>query len=239
MELRRILDAARAGRGHRARRRAGVPGGARDRGHLRGERAAQGAGRRPRTPGCRRSRTTPGWPSTRSTGCPGCCPPAGPATARPTRATCAWCSSRPQHVPDARRGAAFVCAAALVTPDGAEQVAHGTVTGTLLRAPRGSERLRLRPDLPARRRHPHHRRDVTGGEGRDQPPGQGVPGPRPARRGDVGLTRVLVQQPAVGGGELGGGGRTPGALRVRLDRRAVRPAPGRSPPRRAPARPAG
>ncbi|CAA9291058.1 MAG: Nucleoside 5-triphosphatase RdgB (dHAPTP, dITP, XTP-specific) [uncultured Corynebacteriales bacterium] len=41
-------------------------------------------------------------------------------------------------VPDDRRGAAFVCAAALVTPDGAEQVVHGTMTGTLLRAPRGT-----------------------------------------------------------------------------------------------------
>ena len=41
-------------------------------------------------------------------------------------------------VPDERRGAAFVCAAALVTPDGAEQVVHGKVTGTLLRAPRGT-----------------------------------------------------------------------------------------------------
>jgi XTP/dITP diphosphohydrolase len=41
-------------------------------------------------------------------------------------------------VPDERRGAAFVCAAVLVTPDGTELVARGTVTGTLLREPRGS-----------------------------------------------------------------------------------------------------
>ncbi|ALE74694.1 nucleoside-triphosphate diphosphatase [Pseudonocardia sp. EC080610-09] len=53
-------------------------------------------------------------------------------------------------VPDDRRGAAFVCAAALVTPDGAaadapgadgktpgRTVVHGTWRGTLLRAPRG------------------------------------------------------------------------------------------------------
>ena len=39
--------------------------------------------------------------------------------------------------PDDRRGAAFVCAAALVVPDGAETVVHGTWRGTLLRAPRG------------------------------------------------------------------------------------------------------
>jgi XTP/dITP diphosphohydrolase len=43
-----------------------------------------------------------------------------------------------EDVPDERRGAAFVCAAVLVTPGGVERVADGTVTGTLLRAPRGS-----------------------------------------------------------------------------------------------------
>ncbi|MEU6699512.1 non-canonical purine NTP pyrophosphatase [Pseudonocardia sp. NPDC046786] len=55
-----------------------------------------------------------------------------------------------EDVPDERRGAAFVCAAALVTPAGAGAAAlapgdgvpgrivvHGTWRGTLLRAPRG------------------------------------------------------------------------------------------------------
>lgn len=41
-------------------------------------------------------------------------------------------------VPDGRRGAAFVCVAALVTPDGDEVVEEGRVTGRLLREPRGS-----------------------------------------------------------------------------------------------------
>ena len=41
-------------------------------------------------------------------------------------------------VPDSRRGAAFVCAAVLVTPDGAEEVVRGEMSGTLLRAPRGT-----------------------------------------------------------------------------------------------------
>jgi XTP/dITP diphosphohydrolase len=41
-------------------------------------------------------------------------------------------------VPDERRGAAFVCAAALVRPDGAEQVVEGRVEGRLVREPRGS-----------------------------------------------------------------------------------------------------
>jgi len=40
-------------------------------------------------------------------------------------------------VPDERRGAAFVCAAALVRPDGTELVVYGRWPGTLARAPRG------------------------------------------------------------------------------------------------------
>lgn len=40
-------------------------------------------------------------------------------------------------IPDARRGGGFVCAAALVTPDGTEIVVLGEVRGTLLRTPRG------------------------------------------------------------------------------------------------------
>jgi XTP/dITP diphosphohydrolase len=41
-------------------------------------------------------------------------------------------------VPDDRRGAAFVCAAAAMTPAGEELVVEGRVGGSLLRAPRGS-----------------------------------------------------------------------------------------------------
>ena len=40
-------------------------------------------------------------------------------------------------VPDEHLGAAFVCAAALVWPDGREQVAHGEMRGRLVREPRG------------------------------------------------------------------------------------------------------
>ena len=40
-------------------------------------------------------------------------------------------------VPDGRRGAAFICAAALVTPDGREVVEEGRITGHLVREPRG------------------------------------------------------------------------------------------------------
>ena len=41
-------------------------------------------------------------------------------------------------VPDARRGARFVCAAAAATPDGREVVVGGEMRGVLLRAPRGT-----------------------------------------------------------------------------------------------------
>jgi XTP/dITP diphosphohydrolase len=41
-------------------------------------------------------------------------------------------------VPDERRGAAFFCAAALVVPGGTETVVHGEWTGTIVRAPRGT-----------------------------------------------------------------------------------------------------
>ncbi len=41
------------------------------------------------------------------------------------------------EVPDGRRGAAFVCAAALVTPEGREVVEEGRITGHLAREPRG------------------------------------------------------------------------------------------------------
>lgn len=40
-------------------------------------------------------------------------------------------------VPDPNRGARFVCAAALVFPDGREYVQEGVVTGTLTSSPRG------------------------------------------------------------------------------------------------------
>lgn len=41
-------------------------------------------------------------------------------------------------VPDDRRGAHFTCAAALALPDGVERVVEGRLTGTLIRARRGT-----------------------------------------------------------------------------------------------------
>ena len=43
-----------------------------------------------------------------------------------------------EDVPDERRGAAFVCAAAAVTPDGHELAVEGRLEGRLLREPRGA-----------------------------------------------------------------------------------------------------
>ena len=40
-------------------------------------------------------------------------------------------------VPERRRGASFVCAAAMAAPDGREEVAEGIMRGSLLFAPRG------------------------------------------------------------------------------------------------------
>jgi XTP/dITP diphosphohydrolase len=43
-----------------------------------------------------------------------------------------------EDVPDGRRGAAFVCVAAVATPDGRQTTASGVLRGTLLRARRGT-----------------------------------------------------------------------------------------------------
>ena len=42
-----------------------------------------------------------------------------------------------RDVPDERRGAHFLCAAALVTPEGVERVVEGTIEGSLTREPAG------------------------------------------------------------------------------------------------------
>lgn len=53
-------------------------------------------------------------------------------------------------VPDGDRGAAFVCAVALVTPDGGEAVEHGRLEGVLAREPRGSGGFGYDPVLVVR-----------------------------------------------------------------------------------------
>ncbi len=43
-----------------------------------------------------------------------------------------------EDVPDGRRGAAFICAAALVLPNGFEQVLQGEMRGRIIREPKGT-----------------------------------------------------------------------------------------------------
>jgi XTP/dITP diphosphohydrolase len=50
-------------------------------------------------------------------------------------------------VPDARRGAAFVCAAAYALPDGREEVLRAELRGNLVRAPRGTNGFGYDPVL--------------------------------------------------------------------------------------------
>ena len=68
---------------------------------------------------------------------------------------------------------AYVCVIAMVDPrTGDERTFEGRCTGTMATAPRGTRRLRLRPDLRPRRprRWSHDGRAQPGGEGRHQPP---------------------------------------------------------------------
>lgn len=60
--------------------------------------------------------------------------------------------------PDERRGAAFVCAAALITPDGAETVVEGRMPGRVVREPLGSNGFGYDPIFVA------DGLDVTNGE---------------------------------------------------------------------------
>jgi XTP/dITP diphosphohydrolase len=83
-------------------------------------------------------------------------------------------------VPDAHRGAAFVCAAALAVPaangdSGREVVEYGQLEGTLLREPRGDGGFGYDPVLQPSG-GTAAARNCPGGEERHQPPRPGVPG---------------------------------------------------------------
>ena len=99
------------------------------------------AGRR-RPPGCRRSPTTAGCASTRSTACRACCRRAGRASRRTTPANNRLLLEQLADVPDERRGAHFTCAVAFAYPVGAagvaEHVVHGEMPGRVIREMRGS-----------------------------------------------------------------------------------------------------
>ena len=99
-------------------------------------------------------------------------------------------------VPDERRGAAFVCAAALVQPDGAEVVAHGEWRGRLVRAPRGTGGFGYDPIFVPDGRQPDLGRARPRREGRHVPP---RPGPARAPPAPAGVCR----QRAPGGAPVG------------------------------------
>lgn len=63
------------------------------------------------------------------------------------RANLALLLAQLAEVPDGRRGAAFVCAAAYALPSGVERVVRGELRGTLTRAPRGSNGFGYDPVL--------------------------------------------------------------------------------------------
>ena len=115
--------------------------------------AREGAG----TPGCHgRRRLRPrGRRAQRHAGCVQR-PLVRPARRRPGEpATSCW--PRSSDVDDENRGAAFVCAAALVLPGRREFAVSGRCAAACS-ARRAARRLRLRPDLRAGRRHPDQRR---------------------------------------------------------------------------------
>lgn len=64
-------------------------------------------------------------------------------------------------VPDEHRGAAFVCAAALVTPDGFEHVETGELRGRLAREPRGTGGFGYDPVLVPDAQPPRADRPLT------------------------------------------------------------------------------
>ena len=158
---------------------AAVPRAGRDRDHLRGQRPDQGAGlRRARRAGPR-SPTTPGSRWTCSTACPGSVRPAGPARGRPTPPTTSCCSASSPTYPTERRTAQFVCAMALVWPDGSEVRPARRDAGAAARPrPRGENGFGYDPLFVADGHDADHRRARSGGQGRDQPPWPGGAGDR-------------------------------------------------------------
>ena len=146
------------------------PGAGRGRRHLRRERADQGARGARRTPGCRRSPTTPASRSTPLGGAPG--HPLGPLRRHrrddDNRDAAARAGSATR--PTAR--AHFVCAAVLVAGDERATSAEARVARARCCASRARRRrLRLRPGVPPRRTPTGRRRRADRGrEERGQPP---------------------------------------------------------------------
>ena len=102
--------------------------------------------------------------------------------------TCACCSTSSATSADPHRGAEFHCTIALVVPDtvlpdGTSSSPRDAGAGSLAYEPSGVARIRLRPDLRARRVRDLRRRAGAAGEERAEPPGPRVRTARPRARG--------------------------------------------------------
>ena len=97
-------------------------------------------------------------------------------------------------VPDERRGAAFVCAAALVTPDGTERVLERQWRGTVIREKRGSNGFGYDPVFVPEGLSLTSAELEPGGEGRAQPPRPGVRRPRAGDRRDAAAALTISRR---------------------------------------------
>ena len=180
-EMQRILARARAGRRGRRARRGGArtPSRSRTSPPSRATRCSRPAPAAPR-PACRRSPTTAACASTRSTGCPGCCPRAG--RARPSSDDAQQRAAARPARGRARRAAPAPTSRARspsAIPTAPSCVVHGRMPGRIIRETRGSGGFGY--DVRVRRRRAHRpRADLRrAGPGREGP--DLAPRPRPAR----------------------------------------------------------
>ena len=122
---------------------------------LRGQRAGSRRARRPGAPGCRPSPTTRGLAVDALNGMPGVLRARWAGRHGDDAANLELLLGQIADVPDERRGAAFVCAAAARRcPDGRQLVVEGRMHGPAGARAARHERLRLRPDLRRRTADP-------------------------------------------------------------------------------------
>ncbi len=176
-EIRAVLR----GRGHRRRARPAPgarPGGRRDRRHARGERAVEGGGPLRGDRPARRSPTTPGSRSTRST-VRRACPRRGSRVRTPPTPTTwtSWCELL-HDVPVSARTARFTTVALARWPDGREVAAIGEVEGVIAAEPHGTGGFGYDPVfVPVEGDGRTLRRDDGGREAPGLAPGPRVPYP--------------------------------------------------------------
>ena len=101
-----------------------------------------------------------------------------------------------QDVPEAQRTARFRCTIVFIDEDGTETVATGACEGRIGFEPRGEQRFRLRPALPARRdARPNDGRALPRREERDQPPRRGPASAASEAGGGVARLRLPAARP--------------------------------------------